>query len=184
MWSACFGRFDERLERVGGGFVFADEFVDLHVGVVAGADERAGLDDFPADVEADVAVPVELLGGDPAVDGEVVARGLEVLADGEDVGLGLVVDLFHEVDDLGVFLADADHDAGLRDQTRILADAQQLDGAVELGLGADGGVAAADGFEVVVEDFGACVDDELEGVPVALEVGDEDLDGHVGAECV
>jgi hypothetical protein len=55
------------------------------VGVVAGADEGAGFDDFEAAAEALIAEGVELLGGDPAVDGQVVAGGLEVLADGEDV---------------------------------------------------------------------------------------------------
>ena len=48
------------------------------------------------------------------------------------------------------------------------------------GLGADGAVEAGDGFEVVAEDFGLFVEDELEGVPVAAEIGDEHLDIGAG----
>ena len=40
------------------------------------------------------------------------------------------------------------------------------------GLGADDLVEAGDAFDVVVEDIGLFVEDELEGVPVAAEVGD------------
>jgi hypothetical protein len=57
----------------------------LVVGVVAGADEGAGLDDLEAAGEAFGGDIANCSGVDPAVDGEVVAGGLEVLADGEDV---------------------------------------------------------------------------------------------------
>jgi hypothetical protein len=48
------------------------------------------------------------------------------------------------------------------------------------GLGADGAVEAGDGFEVVVEDFGFLVEHELQGLPVAAEIGDEDFNAGAG----
>lgn len=62
--------------------------VGLVVGVVAAADEGAGLHDFEAAGEGFALEHVECVGVDPAVDGEVVPGGLEVLADGEDVAGG------------------------------------------------------------------------------------------------
>ncbi len=62
---------------------------DLFLGMVAGADQGAGLDVAEAHRFADAFVVGELLGRDPAVDGQVPAGGLKVLADGEDVA-GLV----------------------------------------------------------------------------------------------
>jgi hypothetical protein len=64
------------------------EDVGLVVGVVTGADERAGLDDLEPAAEPLALEHVEGVGVDPAVDGQVVACGLEVLADGEDVAGG------------------------------------------------------------------------------------------------
>jgi hypothetical protein len=48
------------------------------------------------------------------------------------------------------------------------------------GLRADGGIEAWDGFEIVIEDLGFLVEDFLEGVPVAAEIGDEDFDADAG----
>ncbi len=61
------------------------EHIGLVVGVVAAADERAALDDLEAAAEAFGLEVGELLGGDPAVDRQVVSCGLQVLADGQDV---------------------------------------------------------------------------------------------------
>src|ERR1043165_7576976 len=160
----------------------------LMVGVIAGAHQRAALNDAEAAAQALGLELVELLGGHPAVDGQAVARGLEVLADGEDgapsptaLRARRLLNLFHQGQDFIVALADADHDAGLGDASLLLDAAEELQRAVELGAGADGGVHAADGLEVVVDDVGAGVDHHLEGGPVALEIGDEDLDRHTGA---
>src|SRR5436305_7706929 len=55
------------------------------LGVVAGPRQRAGLDMGEAHRHAGGGQPVELLGGPPAVDGQVVGGGAEVLAEGDDV---------------------------------------------------------------------------------------------------
>jgi len=148
--------------------------------VVAGADEGAGLDVFEAEGFAEAFVSGELVGADPSGDGQVVAGGLKVLADGEDIAGCGGDDIAHELFDLGIGFADADHDAGFGGEVPVLGAAEQFDGAVVFSLGPHDGVEAADGFHVVVEDFGSLVEDELQGVPVAAEVGDEDFDGGIG----
>ena len=55
------------------------------IGVVGAADQRPGFDDLEAAGEAFLLEERELLGRHPAIDGQVVPRGLEVLADGEHV---------------------------------------------------------------------------------------------------
>ncbi len=57
---------------------------------------------------------------DPAVDGEVVAGGLEVLADGDDVAtvalmIGHGDEVVEHVEDFVFAFADADHDSGFGD---------------------------------------------------------------------
>lgn len=142
----------------------------------------------------------ELVWRDPSVDGEVVACWLEVLSDGEDVAgvAGVCVlscaacavvfacafdDFVHEVEDFVVSFADADHDAGFGDAALLFDTAEEFDGAFELCAWAYGWVHAFYAFDVVVDDVRFGVDDGLECVPVALEVWDEDFDGHARA-CV
>ena len=127
----------------------------------------------------------EGVGVDESCDGQVVGGGLEVLADGEDIagalgGGGESDDVLHQLGDFVVGFADADHDAGLGDEVLFFRAAEELDGAVVLGLGADVAVAAGDGLEVVSEDVGLGVEDGLEVVGIALEIGDEDFDLCVG----
>ncbi len=54
--------------------------------------------------------------------------------------------------------------------------AEQLEGALVARLGADVTVEARDGLDVVVVDDRLRLDDGAQGVPVALEVGCQDLD--------
>lgn len=164
---------------------------------VAGADEGAGEDCFDARGFAGGFVFGELVGVDPAVDGQVVAGGLEVLAEGDDVAgvaaggifgvafAGVVAgdagEVGHEFHDFVLAFADADHDGGFGDAALGLDAAEQFHRAVVAGAGPHGGVAALHGFEVVGDDGWFGVDDHLEGGFVALEVTDEDFEGHVGA---
>ncbi len=123
---------------------------------------------------------------DPAVDGEVVAGWLEILADGDDVTRVAIVtghgdEVVEHVEDFVFAFADTDHDAGFGDGALGFDAGEEFHGAFVLRAGADGGVATADGFEIVGDDFWFGVDDHLEGGLVAFEVADEDFDGHVGA---
>ena len=90
-------------------------------------------------------------------------------------------EVVEELEDLVLALADADHDAGLGDGALRLDAAEQLHRALVARAGAHGGVAPAHGLEVVGDDLGLRVDHHLEGGLVALEIADEDLDGHPGA---
>ena len=82
----------------------------------------------------------------------------------------------------GLF-AEADHDAGLGESCgpQLFGVAQQLKGALVARAGADDAIEARDGLGVVVEDFGAGVDDGADGFVVALEVGDENFDAAAGS---
>ncbi len=80
-------------------------------------------------------------------------------------------------------LAEADHDSGLGDDRRVellSKTSSRSEGALVARPGTDCAVEARDGFGVVVEDFGAGVDNDADGVFVALEVGDEDFDLTAG----
>ena len=57
-------------------------------GVVAGADERAGFDMAEAQRFAERFIVAELLRRNPACDGQVVARGLKVLPNRQNVARG------------------------------------------------------------------------------------------------
>ncbi len=152
----------------------------LFFGVIAGADEGAGFDDGEFQFfEAVAFVGGELVGVDPAVDGEVLLGGLEVLADGEDIDI-VGAKVAEGLEEFFVGFADADHEAGFGDEVLGLGTLEEFEGAFVFGLGADFSVLRRDGFGVVVEDVGFGVEDGLEGVPFAAEIGDEDFDGGVG----
>ena len=81
----------------------------------------------------------------------------------------------------GLF-AQADHDAGFRHACRVqfLGVTQQIQSAFVARAGADDAIEARHGFGVVVQHFGARVDDHADGFAVALEVGDEHFDAAAG----
>jgi len=159
--------------------LFAGKFQRLLVGVVAGADERAAFDDAEAERKAELFPMLEFLGRGPAGDGKVLRRGLEVLADREDVGL-VGRDIADRLFDLLLRFTEAEHDAGFGDEAAALGVAKDGAGALVAGLDADGFLEAFDGLEVVVEDVGLGVEDDVDVGGVAFEVGREDLDGGPG----
>ena len=63
------------------------------------------------------------------------------------------------------FFAKADHHAGFRDPfgPQLFGVAQQLEGALVARAGADDAIEARDRLGVVVEDFGAGIDDGADG---------------------
>ena len=148
------------------------------------AHQRAGLDDPEAPRQALNPVLIELLGGDPAIDGQVVAGRLKVLADGQDVGVGHRADVVHEREDLLVMLPDAHHDAGLREKAAPLDLPQHLEGAFVLRLRPNGGVHPAHRLEVVRQDLRPGVDDPPQRVGVAAEVAHQRFDRRIGAGLV
>src|SRR5438094_728186 len=79
---------------------------------VGGADQRAGLDVEESERERVRLELRELHGRHEPSDGEMLLRGLEVLADREDVDPGLA-EVAKRLAQLLVRLAEADHEAGL-----------------------------------------------------------------------
>src|ERR687885_3010120 len=87
--------------------------VPLLVRPVARADEWPGEHRPEAQRLALLAEPAELVRVHPAVDRRVLRRGLEVLADRDDVD-AVRAEVAHRLDHLVVRLAEADDDAALR----------------------------------------------------------------------
>ena len=87
------------------------------VGVVAAADEGAGFNVAEAHLQGFVFEEGELVGGVEAGHREMVARGTEVLADGEDVYLA-VGEVAEDGQEFVHLFAHADDDAGLGDEGR------------------------------------------------------------------
>ena len=158
----------------------AGVFLRLFVGVITGADQSAAFHDAEADAQAEVFPVEKFFRRSPARNRQVLRGRLEILADGEDVGLvgGDVADrLFNFV----LLFADAEHNAGLGDEAAALRVAEDGAGAVVAGLHADGFLQAFDGLEVVVVDVGLGVEDDIDVLQVAFEIGHQNFDRGSGA---
>ena len=125
----------------------------------------------------------EFFGSHPALYLQVLRRGLQVLADGHDIAAD-GDEVVQNALDLGRLFAQTEHDAGLGDEVLLFGDLQEIERAGILGLRADGAIEAGHSFQVVVEDFRAFIENQLQGFPLAAEVGDEDLDGGAGGDCL
>jgi len=121
----------------------------------------------------------ELVGVGPALDFEMLRGGLEILADGENVGL-VGGDVAEGLLDLSLSLPEAEHDAGLGDEAAGFGVLEDGAGAVVAGLDADGFLETFNGFQVVVKNVGLGVEDGVEVVELALPIGREDFDGGLG----
>ena len=152
------------------------------IGHIGAADEGSGEDHAEAEGETEVAPGVELFGTDVVGHGEVAAGGLEVLADGRDLGGAFVVEVGEKFADLVVALAESDHQAGFgEDRGAVLAgETEDTERLAVAGLRANARVEARDGFHIVVEDVGGSVEDRCDGVEVAAEVGCKDFDAGLG----
>ena len=151
------------------------------MGVVAGADQRAGFDVAETHLERFGLQLGKLARRVEARHGQVVARGAQILADGEDVAAD-GGEIAEDCEQLGGLFAEADHDAGFGEAfgAQLFGVAQQLKGALVARAGADDAIEARHGLGVVVEHFGAGLDDGADGFAVALEVGDEHFDAAAG----
>ena len=81
------------------------------MGVVAGANERAGFDVAEASLEGFGFELGKLARSVEAGHGKMVAGGAEILADGKDVATASG-QIAEDLEQLGSFFAEADHDAG------------------------------------------------------------------------
>jgi hypothetical protein len=94
----------------------------LFVGVVAGTDERTAFDVPETHLHGFVLEEGELVWGVETRHGKMVARGAQILADGEDVDLA-VSEIAEDGEELMHLFAHADDDAGFGDDgsVRMLA---------------------------------------------------------------
>ena len=158
----------------------AGVFLRLFVGVVARADEGTALDDAEADAEAKVLPMDELFGRGPARNWQVFWRGLEILADREDVGF-VGRDVADRLLDFMLLFADAQHDARFCDESPALCMAEDGAGAVVARLDADWFLEAFDCLEVVIVNVGLGVEDSIDVLHVSFEIRHEDFDRGVRA---
>jgi len=107
----------------------------------------------------------ELIGGVEAGHREMVSRGAEVLADGEDVDLA-VGEVAEDGEELVHLFSHADDDAGLGDdgaelvlRRLLLRGFEEAKAALVAATGFGDAVEAGNGFDVVVQDLGSGVDD-------------------------
>ncbi len=107
----------------------------------------------------------------------MLAGRLQVLADGEEIHIGRA-QVVHDLQDLLPLLAEADHQARLRDHGRIdlLHALQQAQRGEVARAGPDAQVKARHGLEVVVEDVGPRSHDRFDRARLAQEIGRQHLD--------
>src|SRR5712671_207896 len=118
----------------------------------------------------------EHLGPDVLLDGQVLLRRPQVLAEGEDVAADRT-QVAHRLQHLVAPLAEAEHDGRLGPHAAALVVRQHLERLAVRGAAvAHAWREPLDGLHVVRGHGGLRVDDHVQGRGVALEVGREDFD--------
>src|SRR5690349_8388632 len=152
--------------------------LDVLVGVVAGAHQRARGDVLEAELVGRDLERLELVRVPVAHDRQVALGRTQVLADGEHLD-ALLAQLAEGVDHLLVGLAEPDHQAGLRRHlvaAHLLGVAQDAQRALPARAAPGDGVEPRDDLDVVVEHVGTLGDDLRQRHLLAAEVGGEALD--------
>src|SRR5215203_5921612 len=153
----------------------------LLVGMVGAPDQGTALDVLKAELEAVLAQARKLFGRVVAAHRQVILRGPQVLADGQDVHL-VLAQVAHSLVNLLFDLPQSHHEAALCQPlgVKLLDVAEDFERAVVLRLWSHRRVQARHGLDVVVEGVRPRADERLYRVAVALEVRGEDLDGAAG----
>ena len=168
------------LARVGAG---GHRLLVEAAGAVRRAHQRAGHHAGEADVVGLVLELDELLGLDPPLDRVVPLGRAEVLGDGEQVAAG-VVQVAHRLADLLAGLAHAEDEVALGDQPVRAGLGEHVERAVVAERRTDALEDARHGLDVVGQHLGPGVEDLLEQLGDAVEVGDQVLDAGAGVELV
>jgi len=156
----------------------AGVFLRLFVGVVARTDESSAFDDAQADGEAEFFPTDELFGCDPAFDGKVLGARLKVLAYRENIS-SVGSDIAERLFDLCLLLAEAEHDACFGREAAAFGVAQHGPAAVVTGLHANGLLEPFHRFHVVIKNIGLRVENHIDVVRFAFEIGNENFDRGV-----
>ena len=123
---------------------------------------------------------VELVRRPPPFDRQVGCRGPQVLAQGEDAHAG-VAQVGHRPAHLVVRLAHPEDDPGFGHEAGVGGAGEDGQAPGVGGRRAHHPLEPGDRLEVVIEDVGPDTEDRVEGVGVALAVGDEKLDSRARA---
>lgn len=92
----------------------------LLLGVVARANQRSTFANLKTTRQRLDAEHCKLIGMHPAIDRKVIARRLQVLTDGDDVGVARGSHIAQQLEHFVVMLANAEHDSCFRDQAARL----------------------------------------------------------------
>ncbi|MPL92900.1 hypothetical protein SDC9_39024 [bioreactor metagenome] len=155
---------------------------EVVAGVIARTGQRRCRDHQEALAIGGALVLLELVGRHEPVDGVVLGRRLQILADGQEVDVG-GTHVVHHLLHFHRALAQPDHDPRLGEHARIqllhpLQQAQRMEVAR---TGAHLGIEAGHRLEIVVEHVGARLDHLFQHLGTAFqEVGGQDLDRGVG----
>src|SRR4051812_5239228 len=143
--------------------------------MVGAAHQWSTLDVLEAELESVLAKVGELLWGVVAAHREVVLRGPQILADGQDVDF-MLAQVAHGLVELLLHFPKAYHEAALRQTVRVdlLDVAEDFERTAVLRLWPDGRVETWDGLDVVVKSVGSRVDKRLYRLAVALKVWSKD----------
>src|SRR5216117_4046107 len=149
--------------------------------VVARAHQRAGFYVTIAHLEAVAAERGELVGRVVPRDREMLARGTEVLADGQDVHV-LCAQIPHRHQQLIPVFPQPANDPRLRERggVHLLGPSQQLERPGIPAAWSRQPVQSLDGLEVVVQDIGLRLDDDAQRPLTPLEVRDQHFDRGPG----
>ena len=114
-------------------------------------------------------------------DRKMITRGLEVLAESEDVG-ALGGKVFDRPENFVPFFAEAEHQAGFSGHIgmSLFGALEKFKRALVEGTFADVAVEAGNGFGVVIENVGLHRKHRIERVPVAAKIGDQDFNFAAG----
>ena len=117
---------------------------------------------------------VELLGRHEAFHGGMLDRGLQILADGQEIDVG-DAQIVHDLHDFSARLAQTDHQTGFGEDGRITAlhliwkQAEPTDS--QRAPGPDRRIKPRHRLHVMVEHVGAGIGDDLHGAGLAQEIG-------------
>ncbi len=154
----------------------ADGGFRLVKGMVGRADERARFDMLESHGFAEMLVFGELVGMNKTNDGKMIASGLEILAERENV-CTLRGEILHGGEDFVLFFAETQHHPGFRGHVGmgLLGKAEQLQRTFVKGTSADLAIEASNGLGVVIKDVRFGREHSAEGSPVAAEIGNQDF---------
>lgn len=159
------------------------DICSLHVlfSVVGTPDERTGFDVLESHTEALILQHCELVGRNETIDGKVRLGRLEVLAEGENVAPHSP-HISHHFDNLVRSFADPEHQSGFGNESPSLRPPQQLQRPLVLRLRANDLVHARHTFEVMIQDVGEGIEDDIKGKLFSLKIGNQYFDFRPGIQ--